>query len=247
LPVVLLVAANAALYTMFMAADVFGDGIFASAIPAGRLKYASVCVCFAISALVLLGAPRRRDAPTYAVPCRRDAVLQAIVFAFTLPADFLILFTPHITEGIIVFCCAHMAALVRYAGAKRGMRISVGACVILAGSAVALFAGKPAMFGDAAIFSLDNELYAELIASIAYAILITSVTIAAFRKRQARAAGILSRLGMALFMLCDVCVLLWNLRMGVGVTAIPGWTVTLIWAFYLPGQTMLALSAIGKR
>jgi hypothetical protein len=48
---------------------------------------------------------------------------------------------------------------------------------------------------------------------------------------------------MILFLLCDVNVLLWNMRSMAGFTEIPAWTVTIIWMFYLPGQTMLALSA----
>jgi hypothetical protein len=85
--------------------------------------------------------------------------------------------------------------------------------------------------------------YAVPIAAGVYAILIIAVTIAAFKRRQAHANNILSRLGMILFLLCDVNVLLWNMRTMAGVTEIPHWTVTIIWMFYLPGQTMLALSA----
>jgi hypothetical protein len=81
------------------------------------------------------------------------------------------------------------------------------------------------------------------IAAAPYTLLIVSATIAAYRRRQARANNILSRLGMTLFLLCDVNVLLWNLQRVADMTAIPAWTGTLIWTFYLPAQTMLALSA----
>jgi hypothetical protein len=66
---------------------------------------------------------------------------------------------------------------------------------------------------------------------------------AAFKRRQARVNNVLSRLGMSLFVLCDVNVLLWNLREDAHLTAIPEQTGILMWTFYLPAQTMLALSA----
>ncbi|MDR2163634.1 MAG: lysoplasmalogenase family protein [Clostridiales Family XIII bacterium] len=217
----------------FTLADMGFDGRLASVISSDRLKYVSICICLAISLIVLRSTPYRRD-----------ALLQVLTFAFTLVADFIILFTPRFSVGIMVFCGAHITALIRYTGIRDAKRVAVATGIILAGSCITLIASRPVMFDDVAIFHFDSELRAELIAAIAYAILITSTTISAFRRRQARMNNIMSRLGMILFMLCDVNVLMWNLRGGVGLTAIPEWTGTRIWTFYLPGQTMLAMSAM---
>jgi hypothetical protein len=105
------VTAGAALYLLFATADVFGVrytiGMFSSVINISSdvLKYVSVCVCFSVSAIVA-----RRT------PYKRDARLQLGVFAFTLVADYLILFTQYFTAGVLVFCCAHIVAIDRYAG-----------------------------------------------------------------------------------------------------------------------------------
>jgi hypothetical protein len=205
-----LVVANAALYALFMFADLSGADRLAQEMPSSLLKYVSVCVCFAISLLVL------RDSPY-----RRDARLQVVIFAFTLVADFLVLLTDHFTAGIFIFCGAHMTAAVRYGGTRR----AAGAAVVAGVAFAALLIW-----------------YADLSAPLPYAILIVSATAFAFQRRQARVNNLMSRLGMSLFILCDVNVLLWNLR-STGLTGIPAWTGVLMWAFYLPGQTILALSA----
>jgi hypothetical protein len=244
-----LVIANAALYTLFMVADAGGfrvlfgilfrtDGAAAGAgeLPTELLKYASVCVCFVISVLVMKHAPHGRDAR-----------LQVLVLAFTLAADLLILFTPHYKAGIAVFCGAHLTATYRYAGARGARRAAVIAGA--AAAAIAVIAALSGAFGAAGQggqSAQGNAAAAPLLYAVAaapYALLIASATVSAYRRRQPRINNLLSRLGMTLFVLCDVNVLLWNLRGGMDMTAIPAWTGTLMWTFYLPAQTMLALSA----
>jgi hypothetical protein len=221
-PLILLVTVNAALYALFMIADVCG--ISYPPLPGGsatataglqsiHLKYASVCVCLAISVIALRQTPYKKDA-------RR----QIEIFAFTLAADYLILFTPHYAMGVAVFCGAHLTAVERYGGAGTARLMAA-----VAGAAAA-----------AVGFAASGLLPA---AAAAYAVLITAATVCAFRRKQARMNNVMSRAGMVLFMLCDVNVLLWNMRQAANIAAIPEWTGTLMWAFYLPGQTMLALSA----
>jgi hypothetical protein len=231
-----------------MVADAFGaryplGSVFGAeecVIPSDVLKYASLCVCFALSLTVAQRTPYVRDA-------RR----QIVIFSFTLVADYLILFTPHFAAGIAVFCGAHLTAIDRYAGAAVAKRMAVAAGAAAAAliiiSLIYTHHYAPGNPGD--INYVKPGLagwigqYAVPIAAVVYAILITAVTIAAFKRRQAHANNILSRTGMVLFLLCDVNVLLWNMRSMAGFTEIPAWTVTIIWMFYLPGQTMLALSA----
>ncbi|MDR1042479.1 MAG: lysoplasmalogenase family protein [Clostridiales Family XIII bacterium] len=248
-----LAIANAALYALFMAADALGArypvgaaiGAPELAIPSDWLKYASICVCFALS----LAVARR-------TPYKRDARRQVAALAFTLVADYLILFTPHFAAGIAVFCGAHLTAIDRYAGRAITKRMAVAAGAIAAmliiialiytriNQATSEISGNQEDTYDIKSGLADGiSQYAVPIAAVVYAILITAVTIAAFKRRQARANNILSRLGMILFLLCDVNVLLWNMRTMAGFTEIPAWTVKIIWMFYLPGQTMLALSA----
>jgi hypothetical protein len=244
-----LAALNAALYALFMAADALGAfhpnggpiGTAAGVIPSDWLKYASICVCFVMSLVVARRTPYARDA-------RR----QAVVFAFTLAADYLILFTPHFAAGVAVFCGAHLTAIDRYAGPAAARRMAavagMAAAALIAGALIYTQTREPASGNSEDTYSVISGVadgigpYAVPIAAVVYATLIIAVTVAAFKRRQARVNNILSRLGMALFLLCDVNVLLWNLR-GAGFTEIPAWTVTIIWMFYLPGQTMLALSA----
>jgi TRAP-type C4-dicarboxylate transport system permease small subunit len=243
-----LVAASAALYVLFAIADVFGVrytiGMFSSVINISSdvLKYVSVCVCFFVSAIVA-----RRT------PYKRDAWLQVGVFAFTLVADYLILFTPHFTAGVLVFCCAHIVAIDRYAGFEvvKKMAFAIGGVAVVL--IIALLIYSYVSYAPVSNFehseSLDLALMADKyslpIAAVLYAILIFAVTAAAFTRRQAHMNNILSRTGMVLFLLCDINVLLWNLRLQAGFTEIPEWTITLVWLFYLPGQTALALSAYG--
>jgi hypothetical protein len=254
--IISLVLLNAALYALFTLADLRAFGHPAREIPTDLLKYASLCACFVISLIAL------RDAPG-----RRDARLQVVIFAFTLAADFLILFTPRLTAGIAVFCGAHATAAIRYGGARRAARAVVVAAV--AAAALAIFAslaphdpyppggwlGEGPRYdetGAAPSGHHDAEdgmtsargLYAELAAIAAYATLISASTIFAFMRRQPRTNAILSRLGMSLFILCDLNVLLWNLREGAVLPGVPAWTGILMWTFYLPGQTALALSAM---
>jgi hypothetical protein len=243
-----LVVACAALYALFTFADApgvgYSDGALfgATPIPSDWLKYASICVCLAISVAVA-----RRT------PYARDARHQVAIFLFTLVADFFILFTSHYAAGVLVFCGAHLIAINRYAGrgiTKRMAVIAGASAAALALIAVIYVHIYPTGLPHAGELYHEKPggveaagYYFELISYAIYAMLITAATVTAFRRRQARVNNILSRLGMTLFLLCDVNVLLWNMLRWANQTWIPGWTVTLIWTFYLPGQTMLALSA----
>jgi hypothetical protein len=179
---------------------------------------------------------------------RRDARLQVVIFAFTLVADFLIIFTEHFAIGIAVFCGAHLTATNRYAGIKRAKAMAVIAFAFAVTIIVIAITQAVASNTSERLITLlsggeETNPWRYAVSAAPYALLITAATVSAFKRRQAPVNNILSRLGMTLFVLCDVNVLLWNLRGAMEMTAIPAWTGTLIWTFYLPAQTMLALSA----
>jgi hypothetical protein len=266
-----LVVVNAALYALFTVADVCDIRYALGTLPGADgsapeitatltelLKYASICVCLTVSALVTRSVshgrysqasgkfPSKKTAEDF--PHIRDARLQVVIFAFTLAADFLILFTPNFTVGIAVFCGAHLTALVRYAGAKRAKAMALIALAVAAAAAAIAFMTSPAgsvVRDNLSTLSFGGEetIPWSYAAAASYTLLITTATVYAFKRRQAHMNNILSRLGMTLFLLCDVNVLLWNLRNDAGLTGIPEQTYVLMWTFYLPAQTMLALSA----
>jgi hypothetical protein len=271
-----LVVANMVLYALFLLMDGWGEAVY-QVLPYGPdklffhsealspvLKYAAICVCFAIAQAVMLRSSNARDAR-----------LQVVILLFTVVADYFLLFGDDLRNlsedaafslGMAVFLGAHACAVLRYGGrpAFRKMLIATG---IAAGATagVLLAAGEwesiiyrhsdgladdfYEFIGD---FTYYLETFAFAIFLIAYIMLIIAATVCAFRRRQARVNNVLSRLGMCLFLCCDVNVLLMNIRdeqiaqaaLGhAGPPTIPALTGVLIWAFYLPAQTMLALSA----
>ncbi|MDR0519722.1 MAG: hypothetical protein LBG82_06700 [Clostridiales Family XIII bacterium] len=252
----LLVCANAALYALFMLSDGFrmraGDGSVgpaATPFPVTEfasecLKYAGICVCLAIALLVLRRTPRGT------VPHRRDAGHQVAILAFTLVADFFLLFGKYfefansdwryeyLAWTLTIFCVAHAIAIHRYGGGK--VMWVMLACAGLGHTPAAKF-----LISEIPALGSQNADYYDALLSliVLYAALIIAATVTAFVRKQARANNLLSRLGMALFVLCDMNVFLWNAREMGALPDIPAWTYILMWAFYLPAQTMLALSA----
>jgi hypothetical protein len=243
-----LIIVNAALYALFIVNDIFVfvfsydalpfkfflalDGVFSIS---SILKYTSICICFAISQIVLLRTSRERDAR-----------LQVLIFGFTLIADYFLLFTDYFVVGIILFCGAHATAILRYSNLPI-MKLVVGLALIF--PAVPLLAAitelRPGSgyFGGAT--SLGAYLYEATLSAVSlyYIVLIVAATIAALIRRQPRVNNILSRLGMILFILCDINVLLLNLPDSGGSTELSYPAHIVAWVFYLPAQTMLAISA----
>ncbi|MDR1797477.1 MAG: lysoplasmalogenase family protein [Clostridiales Family XIII bacterium] len=207
------VTLNAVLYGVFTYLNVRDMYGFVADV----LKYASIASCFVLS---LLAHERPwRD---------RDAKLQIVCFLFTLGADFALLFTDRFALGVTIFFGAHLTALLRYAPRP----------LFLVGLAISAY-------HIACAYALPMLYPADIpqadVLCVGYGILIFLVTAAAFRCKQPKANNALSRLGMCLFIACDVHVALYNnlppdapyLR-----TAF-----LLMWVFYLPAQTMLSLSA----
>ena len=195
-----MVCINAALYVLILITDI------------DYLKYAAIIACLLIC-IFGLSHPRRRV-----------ALIQTVVFGFTLAADFILLFapSPYFATGVFVFFGAHICALIRYRP-----RWVLPACICAAAALLITMAGM--------------KMATEAAASCAYAILIISVTITTFFAEQPRINKLFSRLGMLLFIACDINVAAFNALLPGGAGhAAAGF---LMWAFYLPAQTLLALSA----
>ena len=160
---------------------------------------------------------------------RKTAQIQALVFCFTLGADFFLLFTGYFEAGVSVFLGAHICALIRY---RRQWLLP--ACII----AAALFAALALLLPVLSFAEPGAVLKAAL--CTAYGTLIISVTVSTFHSPQPQNSALFSRLGMLLFIMCDVNVMI-NNSLQESILYTP--SVVLMWAFYLPAQTLLALSA----
>ncbi|MDR3225469.1 MAG: hypothetical protein LBT52_04125 [Clostridiales Family XIII bacterium] len=249
-PVFWLIIVNAVLYTLFLIMDIYDIRLFSSSAIIGErisselylssafLKYVSICVCFAISQVVLLRTSRERDAR-----------LQVLIFGFTLIADYFLLFTDYYVTGMIIFCAAHVSAILRYSNMMivklvAGLALIIPA-VPIAASLISWTMGSGSSDGDSPGAYFHEVIL--LAVGLYYSALIIAATIATFVRRQPHVNNILSRLGMILFVLCDINVLILNLSNfgGPGELATePPYPAHIIaWVFYLPAQTMLAISA----
>ena len=212
---------NAALYAFILVFDVMraAHNITRSqGLLCDSLKYAAIISCLIICLIAL--SHSRRDV----------ARIQAIVFCFTLAADFALLFTDFFTAGVLFFLGAHACALYRY----RRRWIPRAACV-----AAAFFLITILLLPK--LLRADGQLSLVVAVCVAYAVLITSVTVSTFHAPQPRINMLLSRSGMLLFICCDINVAIFNTLPSGSVPHT--FSIVLMWAFYLPAQTLLALSA----
>ena len=218
-----LVCLNAALYIPILILDLLkamGEVTAAQGLASDCLKYAAIVSCLFICIFAL--SHERKNV----------ARIQTLVFSITLAADFLLIFTDLFLIGVLVFIGAHACALLRY---KPGWLLPVGI------SAAALFTIITLAL-PAALPPADIGLILVIASCSAYAVLIISVTVSTFHSWQPRENQLFSRLGMLLFLACDVNVFIFNL-LPAGYTAYTA-SIVLMWLFYLPAQTLLALSAV---
>ena len=182
------------------------------------LKYSAIISCLLICIFAL--SHERKNV----------ALIQLIVFCFTLGADFFLLFTDLFATGVLVFLGAHACALYRY---KPKWLLPVGI------SSAAIFI--TVFLVSQVILRGNIDLALVFAVCPAYAVLIINVAISTFRAKQPHQNELLSRIGMLLFIACDINVLLFNaLPEGNGFYTA---SIVLMWLFYLPAQTLLALSA----
>ena len=216
----ILVCLNAAIYVLIIILDILkaGNGVTeAQGLFSDLLKYAAVVSCLIICVFAL-----SHDR-------RKVALVQIVVFCFTLGADFFLLFTNLFSIGVLVFIGAHVCALYRY---KPGWLLQIGISAAVLFVLIMLFLPK--------LLPSDIELTLVIAASCAYTLMIVSVTVSTFHSPQPRQNELFSRIGMLLFIGCDINVLIFNaMPIGSGFHTL---SIVFMWLFYLPAQTLLALS-----
>lgn len=206
---VLLLCMLVIIYTGFMAIDLFSPVL---AYASSVLKYIGMLLVMAL-AVVISKSDRAQDG---------GLVIAAL--CFTLAADFFLLFTPYYTVGVAIFCGAQLCYVYRYQ-----KRVFIPCMVLAAG------AGAAAVY-----FALSgNALVCLGVMSGAYALLIFTAAIGAWKSKLPRVNKLLACVGMVCFVLCDMNVAIINtLRWH----PIYRYAVLLIWFFYLPSQMLIALS-----
>jgi len=151
-----------------------------------------------------------------------DYLLIAAMF-LTVVSDLFIVIIGNNPVGVSVFCAAHLAHFVR--NTKRP-KLS-GVFIIY----IAISAG---------IYFISRDILISL--SVLYACCLLSNFVSSFFAVKRK---YLTVFGMILFLLCDICVLLYNLpdfaSYG-GAAGISGVAYLMIWIFYAPSQLLLALS-----
>jgi len=212
---------NAVLYALIVVLDVKKAAYYvtpAQGLACDVLKYTAIISCL----LICIFAYSRTRA--------RTPLIQTIVLCFTLGADFFLLFTPYFAAGVFVFLGAHLFALIRY---KPRWAIPAGICAAAVFTLTILLAPR--------ILHTGSDLTLIIAVCFSYAVLIISVTISTFHSPQPRLNTLFSRLGMCLFLVCDANVAIFN-ALPAGVPLHTS-SIVLMWLFYLPAQTLLALSA----
>jgi len=218
----ILLCCNAFFYITIVTLDIINAGVGVTAtqgLVCDAFKYLAIISCLLIC---LFARSHTR---------RKVARIQAIVFCFTLAADFFLLFTPYFLTGVLCFLGAHTCALIRY---KPKWILPAGIC------AAAFFAATLRLAPR--LLHIEPRLALIAAACVAYTVLITSVTVSTFHSPQPRENTIFSRLGMILFLACDINVAIFN-TLPTG-SAPHTASIVLMWFFYLPAQTLLALSAV---
>lgn len=181
-------------------------------LPARALKYGGVILCFFVACLA-------GGDPGF-------GMISPLCWAMgiTLIADFFLLFETREALGVGIFCGAQLFHMRRFRG--RWPKKALGAtAVCLAGCVV--------------LHGFGKELLGLAVAGACYGALLVGNGVFAWRGDVAGAARVLAGIGMALFICCDVTVLLYQLPLAAPVhTALGGW----MWLFYLPSQALIAFS-----
>lgn len=213
-----LIAAVTALYAAFLILDLFFPQYGAASI---QIKLAGVAIALALS---LAAHAQAGD--------ERDGRLVVAALSLTMASDAILLLTDSYALGIACFCLVHLVYITRYRAS------AVGPFAWVAGAVIA-FCGVGWAVGTAVGWALP---YRYILGGL-YAALILAASFLAFRAPLPRINRFLARAGMILFLLCDANVALRNLLPRdaplIGIVSIA------VWAFYLPAQVLLSISAYG--
>jgi hypothetical protein len=210
-PVCMLLVLQAFLYISFLAVDLFFPRW---SILSGYMKYAGILLCVLIALLL-----HRRSWN------RKDSTLLISALGFTAAADLFLLLLYLPVPGLLAFFAVHLIYIRRL----RPSLLKPAAAVVLIAAA-----------GCAAAYRLVPGFPVEFVLAGLYAALILAVASSSVKAALPRINRRLVVAGMALFLLCDIHVALFN-------TLAPGspyylFSAFLMWFFYLPAQALLALS-----
>ena len=152
-----------------------------------------------------------------------------IAMVFTTVADAFLLLLGWHEAGVAVFVFAHIAYIRR---ANRNWKWARLYPLTFLAPVVLLLLKQPSLLALSVLYGQ----------SILWAAAATLRAWKAGRKPRVRWAC--AALGMALFVGCDICVVLYNLDMaGIHLPALSRAAGDIIWVFYAPSQALLAVSA----
>ncbi|MCL2855893.1 MAG: lysoplasmalogenase [Defluviitaleaceae bacterium] len=160
---------------------------------------------------------------------KRDWLLLILAMAFTVAADFFLTILFIYPVGVAIFCFAHVFYALRYGGNRiwRFFPLALPLPITLA-----------IVMGD--VLLVVSSLYAGLFV-ISYIMALRAIS----SKKYPAPNNTLVVAGMSLFVLCDICVAIFNLAgMGIINHILGELAVDAIWLFYAPAQICLALSGM---
>lgn len=185
-------------------------------------KFISVLLCFLLS--LLIGGNSLNS---------KDKLLLQAGLGVTVTADLFLLLLDREAPGVLLFCIVQIIYCIRYELRRFGI-------VMLAVFLIYV-----------PIFGLHNI----MLNAVFYSVCLLTSVFAGFRvfkyKLFPAINGRMVFAGMVLFLLCDICVGLYNLPYYMPVSDFllnaTSISVKLIWIFYLNSQVLLALSGYRKR
>lgn len=180
------------------------------------LKYAGILLCLIVTLILHRSAWNSLDA----------ALLASALF-LTAAADLFLLLLNKPIAGLLLFCAVHLIYIRRYRPA-----VFLPAAIVVLVVAAGCLAGALLAPG----FPAKNAL------ACLYGALLLSVAACSVCSDLPRANRRLAIAGMALFLLCDIHVALFN-TLDIGNFYYP-YASFLMWFFYLPSQALLAISAL---
>lgn len=152
---------------------------------------------------------------------KRDSNYVVLALIFTMMADTFLLFTHHQITGVFFFCLVQLIYLKRY----NSRFFKVGICFSVIAAIVHLLLPFQPLYVIAGL----------------YALLIGSCFLSTFHTKLPKFNLYSARIGMFLFILCDIHVALYN-QLSTSFSYYRFVTVAM-WLFYLPSQFLLAMSA----
>ena len=150
----------------------------------------------------------------FLISLKSKEALLITAMLLTVCADYCLIISGWYTVGVAVFCAVQAAYIIRHTRKARWLRFLPLAVL-------------PALV----VYFLTKDLLISI--AVVYAQLLLLSVFAAFLYRK-----FLIILGMLLFLLCDICVALYNLG-----TPVSNLAFGLIWVFYAPSQMLLATSS----